>query len=55
MRWAWVCSRPAVSTIKTSVPRARAFSRASKATAAGSPPSELAVTGTPARSPQAAN
>ena len=38
IRFVCVCRRPAVSTITTSRPRARAASIASKATAAGSPP-----------------
>ena len=38
IRLPWVCRRPAVSTMTTSAPRARAASIASKATAPGSAP-----------------
>src|SRR5262245_39055361 len=38
IRWVWVCSRPAVSTMSTSCPRARARAQASWATLAGSLP-----------------
>ena len=50
MRFDCVCSRPAVSTIATSWPRARAASTASKATAAGSAPRGAPTKSAPARS-----
>src|ERR1700683_3378743 len=43
MRWVCVCSRPAVSAIKTSMRRARAACKASTMTAAGSAPALLAT------------
>ena len=50
IRCCWVCSRPAVSTITTSCPRARAASMASKATAPGSDPGSPRTISQPARS-----
>ena len=47
-----VCSRPAVSAMRTSTPRAFADCSASKTTAAGSAPAACATTGTPLRSAQ---
>ena len=52
MRFDCVCRRPAVSTIATSCPRARAASTASKATAAGSAPRGEPTKSAPARSAQ---
>ncbi len=52
MRFDCVCSRPAVSTIATSRPRARAASTASNATAAGSAPRGAPTKSAPARSAQ---
>ncbi len=49
----WVCRRPAVSAMSTSMPRARADCRASKITDAASAPVCWAITGTSLRSPQA--
>ena len=50
-----VCSRPAVSAISTSVPRAFADCSASKTTAAGSAPVACETIGTPLRSAQTAS
>ena len=55
IRWVWVCSRPAVSTIRTSTPRARARSQASWATLAGSAPGAPWTISQPARSAQIAS
>ena len=52
MRFDCVCRRPAVSTIATSRPRARAASTASNATAAGSAPRDAPTKSAPARSAQ---
>ena len=52
IRFAFVWSRPAVSTIRISEPRACAAFTASKATADGSAPGPWLTTGTPIRSPQ---
>src|SRR5438067_3252771 len=52
IRFACVCSRPAVSTITTSRPRAWAASIASYATAAGSPPRSEPTKSAPARCAQ---
>ena len=52
MRFDCVCRRPAVSTITTSRPRARAASTASNATAAGSAPRGAPTKSAPARSAQ---
>ena len=51
----FVCSRPAVSMIKTSNPSALAFVAPSKQTAAGSAFSAPRTTSTPIRSPQVLN
>ncbi|SON96720.1 hypothetical protein XFF6990_390030 [Xanthomonas citri pv. fuscans] len=51
----WVCRRPAVSAISTSVPRALAACSASNATDAASAFCPCAITATPLRSPQACN
>src|SRR6185437_2870710 len=48
----WVCRRPAVSAISTSVPRERAACSASKITLAASASWPCEITGTPLRSPQ---